>query len=308
MIYPITKNYVPNWGIWEVVREVLQNALDVGPLEYEQGTDMLMVMNAGSIGHGALLFGESCKGNKGSRGQFGEGLKLAMLAAARLGRRMIVDTGTERWVPSFNYSEEFGAEVLHIDIEPWAADSVMVAIETTGEEWYHNYTAEPYGFLLNEEAGRVYVGGLFVCQLDNLKYAYNFCPDEIVLNRDRDIPSVFDVQYAATKYLSPGRLLDCAIAGTYDVNRYAASAEHLAQEWKERYPDEVPVGLTEQGIECEKKRFVPDWVAVAIRSVCSFIFKDTAKTPIERLRAWAKNVELSTDERADLEEIINELE
>jgi len=306
MIYPITENYIPNWGIWEVIREILQNAMDEGPLKYYWEDDMLVVINAGHIDRSALLLGESVKHGSGTRGQFGEGLKLAMLTAARLNRKMVIETGEERWTPSFEMDESFGIKVLHVREEPYVSREVSVRIECTSDEWLDNYTNDPYGILEEEDAGRVFVGGLYVCTLTGLKHAYNFDPAQLKLNRDRDIPSIYDIQHAASKILSDSQeLLEVALSGGLDTSEWSCPPSALAEAWENKYgPDTVPVGVTEQGIECNKLKIVPDWVARIIRGVKSFVFEINI-SPLERLKKWRdKNDPFSKE----LNEIIKELE
>jgi hypothetical protein len=84
--FPITLDYVSDWGPWEVVRELATNALDSDPgfrmgmadgtLWIEDGGDNLAIRH--------LLFGVSEKGSN-AVGQFGEGLKLALLVLTRMG-------------------------------------------------------------------------------------------------------------------------------------------------------------------------------------------------------------------------------
>ncbi len=92
--YPISANYVSHWGIWEAAREILQNAMDAPQYNVSYTDGEMIVTNPGSLNLKALLLGESDKA-EGARGQYGEGLKLAMLIAAREKRTMRVWTGSE---------------------------------------------------------------------------------------------------------------------------------------------------------------------------------------------------------------------
>jgi len=97
IIYPMTLDYVPDWGPWEVVRELATNALDSDPGfrmgQTEDGT--LWIEDGGdnlAIRH--LLFGVSEKGPH-AVGQFGEGLKLALLVLTRMGLTAHIYSGDQ---------------------------------------------------------------------------------------------------------------------------------------------------------------------------------------------------------------------
>lgn len=313
--YPISMDYVKNWGCWEMIREILQNAIDAGGLEvlYSDGT--LMISNDGKMSRDVLLLGNSQKKN-GAIGKFGEGMKLAMLVAARQERSMKIYTGKEVWSPSITYSETVDNDVFCVDMFDHDYYKVMVQVRVTKEEWSIAkgkwLKDHPIGIIKDRPPGDIFVGGLYVCTFDDFEHAYNFLPDQIQLNRDRDIPSMFNVQYQATKMLadqSPDKLLKIAMSEKNDVVTYSAPAATLAKSWTHHYGDVVPVGISEQDeIEAPRKRIVPDWLAKAIRSVKGFVFK-SKKSPVDRLVEWRdRNWDsLSADQCISLNEIIRDL-
>jgi len=91
-ILPIKSTYVSHWGTWECVREIVQNAKDEEEenghkmtVKYERG--WLRLSNIGAdLARNALLLGQTSKASRDDlRGEFGEGLDLAL--RRRSGRR-----------------------------------------------------------------------------------------------------------------------------------------------------------------------------------------------------------------------------
>jgi hypothetical protein len=81
------------WKEFEVIREVVQNSLDAaGAVSIEKTTDGLLITDKGK-GFNALnlLMGTTTK-SKCERGRFGEGLKIAMLAALNLNYQVDIVT------------------------------------------------------------------------------------------------------------------------------------------------------------------------------------------------------------------------
>jgi len=96
IIYPMTLSYVKEWGAWEIVRELMTNALDVDENATVKINDKgaLVVRSKGQpLGIHHLLFGVSEKPGTDAIGQFGEGMKLALLVLTRLGLTAHVYSG-----------------------------------------------------------------------------------------------------------------------------------------------------------------------------------------------------------------------
>jgi len=77
-------NFRSSWGAWEVIREFVQNALDeTEAFTFSREAGNLVIEDKGrGLGIKALGFGES-KTSPGLRGEFGEGLKIAVAVALR---------------------------------------------------------------------------------------------------------------------------------------------------------------------------------------------------------------------------------
>ena len=322
MIYPISINYVKSWSLWECVREILQNAIDASSLLdvcHEDGK--LHVTNGGTFSKRMLLLGATDKDERlEAVGQFGEGLKLAMLVAARLNRKMIITSGQHTYTPRIIHSKKFDDDILDLKIKQISepTNTTTVVIDMTEEEWYDIYGKKwigdlEYGKIEGIDPGKVYVSGLYISQFKDLEYSYNFKPSQLELNRDRDIPSMFSVQLAASEVLSAEEILNAAEAGKSDVSQYAVMSDKqrtIANHWVSKYGEDcVPIGVDEQDtIKAENSRIVPGWIARAIRSIKNFIF-NTDTTPIERLKEWRlRNMKYLSDAASDeLRGIVEEL-
>ena len=210
---PLARDYVSRWGVTEAVRELLQNAIDSpAPFEVKQTGVALAITSRGvRLEPSTLVLGRTSKADDaGTIGQFGEGYKLALLVLTREGKPVEVVSGRTRWRPEFRQSHQFGIETLHI-IESRAEenfDGVQFYVAgLTGDEQaaikascllmqdLHPDTIHtPHGEILPHLPGKLYVGGLYVCDTE-LNYGYNLNPGEIELERDRQTVASFDLRW-----------------------------------------------------------------------------------------------------------------
>jgi hypothetical protein len=208
----IKTTYLPEWGLWEGVRELIQNAKDA---EVEFGAPMtvrhraesntLVIENDGTVlPHEALLLGFTSKtGRSDQIGKFGEGLKLGILALVRKGLQIKIRSGSEVWVPRIVRSEKFDADILAFDILKNRENKNRVQIEIHGldkEAWgviqsrflflskvkdAHVRKTAYSGTILTspEHQGQVFVRGIHVYKNADLHYGYDLTDVEI--DRDR---------------------------------------------------------------------------------------------------------------------------
>jgi hypothetical protein len=218
---PIAPTYV-GWGVWECVREILQNALDAHDRGYEMSISwkergsgpVLVVANQGAtLTRDKLRLGGTDKhGDPASRGQFGEGMKLAWMRLLALGYGVWVRVGDERWVPRIGASETFGGgEVLCIDIGP-VKDRNDVCVEVRGvekDDWEmiqsrmlalappekSAYITTTNGSMLlgDKYRGRLYSKGIFVTHLPGT-WEYGFDLGNVELDRDRNVPDQWSLR------------------------------------------------------------------------------------------------------------------
>lgn len=214
----IETSYLPDWGIWEGVRELIQNGKDAesefgAPLKISHENGVLRISNIGVVlPYKALLVGYTSKAGKANLiGQFGEGLKFGTLALVRAGRSVKIRTGSEVWIPNLAWSSKFGAEVLCIDIQGGRKERnrVSIEVEVTEDEWTEYRTrfgflgtisdadrvTTPRGDLLLGGAlkGRLYVKGIFVNTDKELAFGYDY--HDATVDRDRKMVADWDKKW-----------------------------------------------------------------------------------------------------------------
>lgn len=203
----IKTSYLPKWHIWEGIRELVQNARDAevehhARMDIRHGGDMLRIENKGTtLPLKALLLGHTTKlGNEATIGQFGEGLKLGILALVRAGISVKIRNGDEVWTPVIEHSPVFDEDVLAFEIEGGRKyqERVLVEVACSKKAWddvrdrllfvrkprKSEQITSRYGSLLlgDRYKGRVYVKGIFVSHHDDLQFGY----DLAFANLDRD--------------------------------------------------------------------------------------------------------------------------
>lgn len=215
----IKVDYLPTWGAWEGIRELIQNGRDAevelsAPLTVDWQKGKLRIENEGcTLPHEALLLGHTSKyGRQELIGKFGEGLKLGILALVRAGHKVKIRSGEEVWDPKIERSETFKADVLVFNITRGRTERDRVRVEIDGvsrEDWdsmkdrflfldrqvaTDEIVATDHGELLLSEGkrGRVFVKGIFVSYDEKLNYGYNLADAD--LDRDRRIIHSYDLQ------------------------------------------------------------------------------------------------------------------
>ncbi len=210
------------WGIWEGIRELVQNGRDAEfehdaklTVRHRREAETLVIENDGcTLPYESLLIGHTTKANRTDMiGKFGEGLKLGVLALVRAGATVKIRNGAEVWTPSIQRSEKFNADVLAFDIQKGRKPENRVSIEIGGvslETWQNvqdrflflkgsikdTDTVPTYnGSLLLTDAfkGRIFVKGIFVSHDPRLSYGYDF--KDADLDRDRKMVSKYDLNY-----------------------------------------------------------------------------------------------------------------
>jgi hypothetical protein len=220
---PITNDYVSDWGPWEGIRELVQNAVDEETLNGHQMSvthdgEWLHVRSVGAdMNRAALLLGKTTKKDvEKARGQFGEGLDLAFLALTRAGLDVECRTQSEKWVPRLGPSEEYAGEtVLIVGTRrmPTQVSWVEVSVRIPAEDWAAmksrflfldpapegEYVKTYYGTILFEERRKhmVFVKGIFVAINDKVTHGYDM--NNVKLDRDRRVVDTFDLSWNASQ-------------------------------------------------------------------------------------------------------------
>jgi len=218
----LAKDYVSDWGVWEGVRELIQNTLDAGSKDIAFGNDSITFKtNKGGLSVDKLLLGSGTKKDDSSSiGGHGEGLKVALLALVREGCDVALYNKVDSlvWKPTFKLSEVFGIETLHIEEHAigncdYLDDDLTIVVTGLSEEEINTIKEKylyselnnadmyetSYGDILFDPLlkGKVFVKGLYVSTINSLDYGYNFKPQYIKLDRDRRQVSTFDVKWQA---------------------------------------------------------------------------------------------------------------
>ncbi len=110
-----TSTWREEWGEWEAVRDIIQNALDEAE-SYRWGYDekgLWISDRGGGVAVADLLLGPPRPKPAWARGRFGEGMKIACLALIRKGYPVRVETvGRELWVIFLEQKVNGAAETL----------------------------------------------------------------------------------------------------------------------------------------------------------------------------------------------------
>lgn len=236
-------NYLrAGWDKSALIREVLSNAQDAHLMhdaEMEvshKGATLTVVTRGATLARRNMLLGGGNKfGRSDTIGQFEEGLKLALLVAARDNIPCKITTGAEIWKPVIASSAAFdGEEVLTIVVSDTKEyfDGVRVEVgKISAKEW--EIEKKKYLFLLDNEAigrvkpsegasahvltaraqkGRIYVKGVFVQTMQDAAYGYDLL--EVKVDRDRKMVDDWDAKYAMSAALVSMSAKDKGVAKT----------------------------------------------------------------------------------------------
>lgn len=219
-----TKEYAVTrgWGNWEIVREFVQNSLDATETaSIEKVKDGLLITDKGK-GFNAvnLLMGTTTK-SECERGRFGEGLKIACLAALNLGYGVEIETDSMHVTPVLKELEieepESGntikAEIMvfkYRKIPPAGGTRILIK-GYTGHS-YHDYfnletnkkivhksemdtcNGRPYrSYMLEEPETRIYVRNIYVNVNAEKVALYSYDLFNVRLSTDRNIPNTTDI-------------------------------------------------------------------------------------------------------------------
>lgn len=234
--FNMTRDYCRSWTAIDALREISQNALDSGK-EYKHtviaGKISIFTYNA-ELTPDVFSLGQSVKtGN--AIGKFGEGFKIAMLVLTRLGLEPEIRTNNLVVKGEFKQNSFTGLETFNLLITETMALCENIEFTCNFDSWQINqaeledkitqFSTNPLSKpdvceMLKNRPGKIYVNGLYVCHDKRLKYGYNFAPDHIELNRDRDVAIGLESTLAQyyTNHVDPKVIYDLVMADAYDVS------------------------------------------------------------------------------------------
>ena len=322
-VLTMSPEYVLSWRLWESARELLQNSIDRHTTNPESKVvfmfdrhEELLTIGATNceLARRTLLLGNSDKrSQRDTIGQFGEGYKLAMLALTRDSFGVVVRTGSEVWIPKFEYSDEFESSVLTVSVYRAENHANGVFFDVGGVKDQTDDSAVEFGqitsrylpdyplnCILDEDHLRkkVFVSGLFVCEIQSLEYGYNFSPDRLRLERDRSIANSYDVAFQTSRlwddHGDSEKVYDLASKGAFDTTyvrfHKPTTNAYVLERYLEETPDAIPVATDEEAQRLIKTghtvRRVPSGLRDALRQMHEFVFQ-SAGTPTERIERFS---------------------
>ncbi|QUH21796.1 ATP-binding protein [Alkaliphilus sp. B6464] len=212
LIYPISINYgKKDWNIISALREFLSNMLDTkSKYNYRHDGKFAYITDAGKgLTKKDFIFGESTR--DGSMiGQFGEGLKMALITLLRANRKVTIKSVGFTVDVKKAYSKAYDSEVMLLSFKN---NTVSIGTEIIVECSKKELEDAANLFLdLNNEMNRVdeniYLpeGRIFIVRLDTNKlpntiFSYNI-EDKTMTNRDRNIVAADRLQSNIVKILN----------------------------------------------------------------------------------------------------------
>lgn len=216
------KNYVSDWDCNYAIREIVQNMIDnkSANIIYQEGGVLFLGNEEGVLDKKSLLLGNSTKQGNDYIGQFGEGYKLALLVLLRNGCDVRIFTNDEIWIPSFEKHDTLEEEVLTISIQQNNKENKGILFQIQGLD---NVSESLNSVMLNrkqcnilhssekgevlelnnfETQGKIYVNDMYVTDVSDFEFSYNFKPNNLELGRDRNIVNDWDVIYLTSDILS----------------------------------------------------------------------------------------------------------
>jgi hypothetical protein len=220
--YQITADYVRDWSVRDAIRELVANAIDGevtsgGKFEakHDAKKEILHLINRDTkVDARALYFGGTSKyGDDRLIGQYGEGLKIAMLVLARTGIKLVIRNGDEIWQPAIE-PDKLGFEVLTLNIKKGSDTNVDFKVEVHGVNTEAWHTIQDMFLHLRKPAkietthsgevirdadyvGKIFVKGVYCTHRPNYSTGYNF--RNLDIGRDRRIPSGWDMDYTISR-------------------------------------------------------------------------------------------------------------
>jgi len=206
IVFPVSLKYVDHWenNGWPIIRELASNALDSDP-GFRMSLSPSKTLSVHSVGaclairH--LLFGVSEKNGANAVGQFGEGLKLALLALTREELTAHIYTGGMHLCnePAVLQDEQVfkvvwedwdtdGEVGMRIDIPNWPFKTFEERFVRPGDP--RILFTDPFGrSVLEEETPSIYVKGVWVQRARGYGTAYTFGYNltDVEMNRDRGV-------------------------------------------------------------------------------------------------------------------------
>ena len=206
----ISPEYIKNWTMGMGIRELLQNFIDTkqafeceGKVTYN-GNCCIISDNGPGLELRHLALGISEKSEE-AIGQFGEGLKLALLLFSREGRSIELRSKDYKLTPAIRDSE-YGTPTLFFDIQEGLKEIIgtKITFQCSSSELMQAKAYFPLAFrtsnkitwvvkgLISSPGGGLYVNGSYVAEIQDSLFSYHLKGDKAkkLSNRDRTIVNI----------------------------------------------------------------------------------------------------------------------
>lgn len=205
LIFPVSLSYRSHWSEWEAIRELVQELLDTNsPYGIVDTGEGLCLWDSGpGMKPEHLLLGESQKG-PGQRGQFGEGVKIACLVLLRLGYTVYICSPYLRaWVSIDNLLGKQVMKINYFDDFSQISGNFFYIHGYRGDTFEDRFVQRDtkkilfqhkYGQIIAEDKPRLYVKDIYVQDLPDALYSYNFFSG-IQLEESRKLASQWDLEW-----------------------------------------------------------------------------------------------------------------
>lgn len=292
----ISADYVPSWGIVEGVREFFQNAIDEETrdssnkmmLSYDADREVLQIGNKHSeLDIKSLLFGNTTKDKDAEMiGNHGEGYKIATVVLLRNNKQVTFYNYCRReiWRPRLVKSKKYGGVLVPTFFVETSAiwekvpeHSLIIEIGGVTSEEYDQIKAANlhlqgdyekiqtmYGDILKDEKfiGKVFVGGLYICNEPRLEIGIDFKPCYVRLERDRSMVNSFDVQWYASRMMEQAKDAEllknslCSYSGYYICHECVPMdlKNEIAEDFINEYGAKAVPVSNQEDMEGMKKR------------------------------------------------------
>lgn len=323
--FGISENYVSNWGVVQAIREIYQNFIDYGEFN--------VVINKITENHSSVRISNDFKPDSweflkigfskkkdGSIGQHGEGLKLAGLVFKRNDKMFRIYSTIGRADAAYYEDDKLGT-CYGLSISDMTSNKFEVYFEADTEDieiFKEGYIQSNdvlhkshYGNIVNKKAGNIYVGGLYVCRLNGLKYALDFKPSFVSLGRDRDVPSTWDMEYYTNQIInSCSKNLEFKASDINNREFNAGNIPHeLSEKFKPVYSDEGEIqmksGKTIVTDEYTIKKLTKNpVVAKKVERLKYTVTFKSRKSPFRLLTELKENLNLDEEEKIKFNSVI----
>jgi hypothetical protein len=216
----ISPNYIPGWDGAKALREIIQNYLDTlqefkcrGRITWAKGYATVKDNGPGlEMKHFALGISEK---SDTAKGQFGEGLKLALLVLTREGREVEIQTKNQVIRPEIVHDPNYKTDILVLDVQPskrvFRGTTIRVACSEAelaeAKGYFVEFMKDQFIWMdkdkISSPSGFLYLNGTRIGQIPNSLFSYHLSGKWGNLgNRDREVVNINLVRPAISRILS----------------------------------------------------------------------------------------------------------